>query len=310
MAKSIIKKLIGTLSIFILVFVFPAKADVTRTINDEMGELSLSGTPKRIVALEFSFVDAMAAVNIAPLGIADDNKPERLIPAVTQVVPEWTSVGSRYQPSLEVIADLKPDLIIADVERHSAIYDDLKRIAPTLIIKSRGETYQENLDAVIKVGKAINREETMKQRLALHKQRMASFKAQLKSIKPTFAENTIQFAVISERGMWMHGPTSYAGGVVNQLGLRSPIPEQISTAYIPTSLELLLKANPDYLLIGRYSDNTVLEEWKKNPLFSMLTAKKKGHIIEISPGLWSLSRGMLAAEGVAQDLVRIFGEES
>ena len=310
MAKSIIKKLIGTLSIFILVFVFPAKAGVTRTINDEMGELSLSGTPKRIVALEFSFVDAMVAVNIAPLGIADDNKPERLIPAVTQVVPEWTSVGSRYQPSLEVIADLKPDLIIADVERHSAIYDDLKRIAPTLIIKSRGETYQENLDAVLKVGKAINREEAMKQRLALHKQRMASFKTQLKSIKPTFAENTIQFAVISERGMWMHGPTSYAGGVVDQLGLRSPIPEQISTAYIPTSLELLLKANPDYLLIGRYSENTVLDEWKKNPLFNMLTAKKKNHIIEVSPGLWSLSRGMLAAEGVAQDLARIFGEES
>lgn len=310
MAMCIIKKIVKSLSLSLLLFAIPAKAEITRVIEDEMGTFHISGSPSRVVALEFSFVDAMASVGIAPIGIADDNKPERLIPAVTKVVPTWTSVGSRYQPSLEVIADLKPDLIIADVERHSAIYDDLKRIAPTLIIKSRGETYQENLEAVLKVGKAINKEDGMKQRLTLHKERMAAFRQQLKSAAQKSAENTIQFAVISERGMWMHGPASYAGGVVNQLGLRSPIPEQTSTAYIPTSLEQLLKANPDWLLLGRYNDNTVFEQWQKNPLFNMLTAKKNNQIIEVSPGLWSLSRGMLAAEGVAQDLARLFQEES
>lgn len=310
MAMCIIKKIVKSLSLSLLLFAIPAKAEVTRIIEDEMGLFHISGNPSRIVALEFSFVDAMASVGIAPIGIADDNKPERLIPAVTKVVPKWISVGSRYQPSLEVIADLKPDLIIADVERHSAIYDDLKRIAPTLIIKSRGETYQENLDAVLKVGKAINKEDAMKKRLTLHKERMAAFRKQLNSATPTFSENTIQFAVISERGMWMHGPASYAGGVVNQLGLRSPIPEQAGTAYIPTSLEQLLKANPDWLLLGRYNDTTVFEQWQKNPLFNMLTAKKNNQIVEVSPGLWSLSRGMLAAEGVAQDLARLFQEQS
>lgn len=56
----------------------------------------------------------------------------------------------RSQPSLEAIAVLKPDLIIADAERHRAIYQDLQRIAPTLLLKSRGETYQENLESAQK----------------------------------------------------------------------------------------------------------------------------------------------------------------
>ncbi|MEJ2765876.1 Fe(3+) dicitrate ABC transporter substrate-binding protein [Photobacterium sp. MCCC 1A19761] len=271
----------------------------TRTIQDEIGTVTLTGTPTRIVALEFSFVDAMAAIGVAPLGIADDGKPERLIPAVKAVVPNWHSVGSRYQPSLEAIAELKPDLIIADLERHSTIYQDLKRIAPTLILKSRGETYEENLAAVLTLAKAINKTEEMEVRLRQHRETMAAYKAMIDS------QETVQFAVVSDRGMWMHGPASYAGGVLDLLNVKSPIPDQTGQAYLPTSLEQLLAANPDWLLIGRYADQTPLEEWQSSPMYSLLRAVKHDRVIEVSPGLWSLSRGMLAAEGMAENITQL-----
>ncbi|UTV30015.1 Fe(3+) dicitrate ABC transporter substrate-binding protein [Photobacterium atrarenae] len=275
----------------------------TRTVRGEIGEVTLTGTPTRIVALEFSFVDAMAAVGVAPLGIADDGKPERLIPAVKAVVPTWHSVGSRYQPSLEAIAELKPDLIIADLERHSTIYQDLSRIAPTLVLKSRGETYQENLEAVITLAKAINKSPEMAARLAQHRETMAAFKAEIQ------APGTVQFAVLSERGMWMHGPASYAGSVLDSLGIKGPIPEQTEQAYIPTSLEQLLAANPDWLLIGRYSEQTPLDEWQSSPMYSLLRAVKHDRVVEVSPGLWSLSRGMLAAEGMAENITKLLNSQ-
>lgn len=290
------KLLVIFLSLFYSVSAF---ATETRTIQGEIGEVSLSGTPTRIVALEFSFVDAMAAVGVAPLGIADDGKPERLIPAVRAVAPSWHSVGSRYQPSMEAIAELKPDLIIADLERHSTIYQDLNRIAPTLVLKSRGETYQENLEAVLTLAKAINKTEEMTARLEQHHETMAAFKTAIQS------EETVQFAVVSDRGMWMHGPTSYAGSVLETLGVKGPIPEQTEQAYIPTSLEQLLAANPDWLLIGRYADQTPLDEWKSSPMYSLLSAVKNDRVIEVSPGLWSLSRGMLAAEGMAKNITQL-----
>ena len=120
------------------------------TVQDEHGTFTLDKTPQRIVVLELSFADALAAVDVSPIGIADDNDAKRILPEVRAHLKPWQSVGTRAQPSLEAIAALKPDLIIADSSRHAGIYSALQQIAPVLLLKSRNETYAENLsDGVI-----------------------------------------------------------------------------------------------------------------------------------------------------------------
>jgi iron complex transport system substrate-binding protein len=271
----------------------------TRVIQDEQGQFEISTTPQRIVVLEFSFVDALAAVGVSPVGVADDNDLTRVIPAVRELVEPWQSVGMRSQPSLEAIAVLKPDLIIADAERHRTVYQDLQRIAPTLLLKSRGETYQENLESALKIGVALDKQSNMERRIQQHHQTMLDFKSHF-SLK-----QTVQFAVVSDKGMWFHGPASYAGGVLTTLGIASPIKELTEKAYLPTSFELLLKTNPDWLLLGAYSHPNVVNDWEKNPLFKLLTSKKNKQVVEVSPALWSLNRGMLAAEQMAKNLEQI-----
>lgn len=272
-----------------------------RSVQDEQGTFELEAIPQRIVVLEFSFVDALAAVDVSPVGVADDNDAIRVIPAVRAKIEPWQSVGMRSQPSLEAIAVLKPDLIIADAERHRAIYQDLQRIAPTLLLKSRGETYQENLESAQKIGVAIGKQAQMTQRIELHKQTMAEFKQHFAT------QETIQFGVVSDKGMWLHSPVSYAGGVLSTLGIQSPLAPSEQNAYIPTSFELLLKTNPDWLLVGLYSQPNIVDEWRKNPLFKLLTAAKKRQLVEVSPELWSLNRGMLAAEEIARNLEALLG---
>jgi iron complex transport system substrate-binding protein len=271
----------------------------TRVIQDEQGQFEISTAPQRIVVLEFSFVDALAAVGVSPVGVADDNDSTRVIPAVRELVEPWQSVGMRSQPSLEAIAVLKPDLIIADAERHRTVYQDLQRIAPTLLLKSRGETYQENLGSALKIGVALDKQSAMEQRIQKHQQTMLDFKSHF-SLK-----QTVQFAVVSDKGMWLHSPASYAGGVLTTLGIASPIEELNEKAYLPTSFELLLKTNPDWLLLGAYSHPNVVNDWQKNPLFNLLTSAKNKQVVEVSPALWSLNRGMLAAEQMAKNLEQI-----
>ena len=271
----------------------------TRVILDEQGQFEISTAPQRIVVLEFSFVDALAAVGVSPVGVADDNDSTRVIPAVRELVEPWQSVGMRSQPSLEAIAVLKPDLIIADAERHRTVYQDLQRIGPTLLLKSRGETYQENLESALKIGVALDKQSAMEQRIQKHQQTMLDFKSHF-SLK-----QTLQFAVVSDKGMWLHSPASYAGGVLTTLGIASPIEELNEKAYLPTSFELLLKTNPDWLLLGAYSHPNVVNDWQKNPLFNLLTSAKNKQVVEVSPALWSLNRGMLAAEQMAKNLEQI-----
>ena len=282
--------------VFFTFVAFSSFANDMRTVNDEKGKFTITGTPQRVIALEYSFIDALASVGVSPVGVADDKDVNRILKNVVDQVKPWTSVGMRPQPSLEVISQLKPDLIIADVQRHSSAYDDLVKIAPTLLLKSRGENYQENLESAMKIGIVLNKEQAMKKRIHQHKTVMAEYKKQLASA------DTMQFAVATEKGMWLHGPKSYAGSVLTNLGIKSPIPNQTNRAYIEVSLEQLLKTNPDWLLIGPYSDTTIADTWKKSPLFTLLNAQKQQHVVIVSPKVWSFNRGMNAAEQIAQEL--------
>lgn len=129
------------------------------TVQDEHGTFTLDKTPQRIVVLELSFADALAAVDVSPIGIADDNDAKRILPEVRAHLKPWQSVGTRAQPSLEAIAALKPDLIIADSSRHAGIYTALQQIAPVLLLKSRNETYAENLHSAAIIGEVVGKNE-------------------------------------------------------------------------------------------------------------------------------------------------------
>ncbi|MBY8314260.1 ABC transporter substrate-binding protein [Vibrio fluvialis] len=271
------------------------------TVTDSHGEFTLKKVPQRIVALEFSFVDALAAVDVSPVGIADDNDPSRLLPAVSAKLGQWQSVGTRSQPSLEVIASLKPDLIIADVDRHSAVYRDLSKIAPTLLLPSRRETYEDNLKSAAIIGKVIGKEAEMQQRLAQHHQLMAHYAAQLSGLN----NQTVQFGVARENGFYAHSAESYAGGVIHALGLAAPTGLKNENASRQISLEQLLALNPNYLVVGDYTEQSIVSRWQKQPLWNVLNAVRAKQVLHVDGNMWARCRGILAAEYMAADLAKL-----
>ncbi|MBY7914484.1 ABC transporter substrate-binding protein [Vibrio fluvialis] len=271
------------------------------TVTDSHGEFTLNQVPQRIVALEFSFVDALAAVDVSPVGIADDNDPSRLLPAVSAKLGQWQSVGTRSQPSLEVIASLKPDLIIADVDRHSAVYRDLSKIAPTLLLPSRRETYEDNLKSAAIIGKVIGKEAEMQQRLAQHHQLMDRYAAQLSGLN----NQTVQFGVARENDFYAHSAESYAGGVIHALGLAAPTGLKNENASRQISLEQLLALNPNYLVVGDYTEKSIVSRWQKQPLWNVLSAVRAKQVLHVDGNMWARCRGILAAEYMAADLVKL-----
>ncbi|PWQ95176.1 Fe(3+) dicitrate ABC transporter substrate-binding protein [Leucothrix arctica] len=286
------------LCLSVLIFALPSLASAV-DVEDEKGTFSIEYTPKRIVVLELSFADALAAVGLGPIGIADDKEKSRVLPAVREAIGDWTSVGMRSQPSLEVIASLKPDLIIADIGRHEAVYEDLKKIAPTLMLRSRTETYEDNLAAAAIIGKVVNKNEAMQARLAKHHELMQSYKQTL-TVSASF-----QFGVVNSDLLYLHTEDSYAAGVIKAMGLENAKTGAKDKAYLPVSLEQLLGVNPDYLIVGEYTQPNALSNWKKEPLWKILKSVKNDHISYVNPNTWSRCRGIMAAEQMAQDLVKI-----
>ncbi|WP_138471598.1 Fe(3+) dicitrate ABC transporter substrate-binding protein [Poseidonocella sp. HB161398] len=273
------------------------------TISDGSHVLELPGTPERVVALEFSFVDALASVGVSPVGVADDNDASRLPPEVREVTGDWTSVGTRAQPATETIAALKPDLIIADLDRHAASYETLSAIAPTLLLPSRGESYEESLASAEIVGHAVGRDAEMAARLELHHERMADYAAKAKAVLPGGA--TVIFGAAREDSLSLHGPDSYSGGVLQSLGLTVPEIREGGDAYEFVSIEQLLALDPGYLLVGHYRRPSIVDTWQDGPLWSVLGAAQQGHVVAVDSNVWARNRGIIAAEKIARTTIEI-----
>lgn len=62
------------------------------------------------------------------------------------------------EPSLEELSMMDLDLIIADVSRHSEIYEDLNKIAPTIVLKSIDSSYEEYKENFKTIAKAVGKE--------------------------------------------------------------------------------------------------------------------------------------------------------
>lgn len=274
-----------------------SKSKDSRVIHDEEGKTTVSGTPKRVVVLELSFLDAVRNLGITPVGIADDNKKDMIKKLVASSI-DYTSVGTRSEPNLEVISSLKPELIIADAERHKNIYKQLKKIAPTIELKSREATYDETIDSFTTIAKALNKEDEGKEKLAEHKKVINDLKAEL----PKDENRNIVLGVARADSFQLHTSSSYDGEIFKMLGFTHAV--KSDNAYQEVSLEQLSKIDPDILFISANEGKTIVDEWKTNPLWKNLKAVKNGQVYDADRDTWTRFRGIKSSETSAKDVLK------
>ena len=271
-------------------------------IKHEMGETTVPDNPQRIVVLEFSFVDALAAVGITPVGVADDNKGEgALIPEIASKLGEWTPVGARKQPSLEVVSSLNPDLIIADLKRHEAIVGELNGIAPTIVLRGLQGTYEDNVASMSVIGEALGLSDQMEKRIAEHRSTIEALAAKV----PASESRTVLPAVVWADGFNAHASSSYTGELLEKIGFKNAIQSAPGKPYATMTLENLIAIDPDVIFLMKYSDVTIVDGWKSNPLWNVLKAVKNNQIHVVRTTLWAKFRGMIAAEIIAADAIKL-----
>lgn len=273
------------------------KQEKSIEIKDELGTVQLKDKPKNIVVLEYSFADAVKNLGSTPIGIADDNKKEIIKKLYGEEV-KYTSVGTRKQPNLETISSLKPDLIIADVQRHKGIYEDLKKIAPTMILKSREASFDDVNASFEKVATAMGKEDEGKKMLNDLEAKLNEAKS--KNEKGSNKDEKVMIAVAREDAFQAHTSYSYVGQLLEKIGMKNAI--ESNNAYEEVNLETLSKINPDKLIITSDKDKPITDEWKNKELWKELNAYKKDQIQEVDRDYWTRFRGFKANEYIMKDV--------
>jgi ABC-type Fe3+-citrate transport system substrate-binding protein len=276
-------------------------SDSTIVIEHALGKIELEKAPKRIIVLEFSYTDALMTLGVQPIGVADDDDQTLFMDVVKDQLKDYTSIGSRYEPNIELISSLKPDLIIADLNHHKAVYEQLNMIAPTLVLDDHQADYNQMLENYKVIAKALDKEAEGQKRLEEHAVKIDEAKAEIKD-----KSLTVLPAVVNPKGFYAHSDHSYTGSFLVNLGFTDPVKSEDS--YPQLSLEQLIETNPQAIFLLPATEETIISQWEENPLWKELDAVKSGHVFTVERRNWALSRGLLGSERMAEDIISYLGK--
>jgi ABC-type Fe3+-citrate transport system substrate-binding protein len=281
---------------FLSSLLFTAVVHAQTTIEHALGTTTFDAPPGRIVTLEYSFTDALINLGVTPAGITQDANPLPILDVHTEGVP---TVGSRAQPNLEAIIALEPDLIIADLTRHRDLYEQLSRIAPTVVFNSLRGSYEDILAQVEIIGEIVGQADTARALVAEHRE---AFAAAAASVSPD--AGGFVAGVAYPGGFTVHSSQSFIGSLLERLGRRNLVAPQGIDTQFELSLEGLAALNPSTIIIFQYAREraeTPIYEWSQTGVWQSLEAVKNDRVYVFDRDNWTRARGLLALAAVLDE---------
>lgn len=291
----------------------PAKP-VTRSITHVLGTTEITGTPLKIVALEWTYAENLLALGIQPAGVADVQNYKKWVNVKPGIAATVVDVGTRQEPNLETIASLKPDLIIGVKFRHEKIYDKLKAIAPTLIFdpypaEGGPDQYQEMEQTFRAMADAVGQKEKGEAVLKQMNETFAKAKEKLKAAGKGDAEFVLTQAFSNKNTATLRLFTDNAMSVqiLNRIGLKNAFKHNKFEVYgfATTGVEALPAVQKaHFLYVVQDSDNVFATLLKENPVWKGLDFVKSNRTYSLGGSTW-LFGGPLSAELFVNQVVSV-----
>lgn len=274
---------------------------VTVEIPDEL---------ESVVALEYSFVEALAKLEMNVTGIADDNDKNNLEDSIKELVGNYKSVGSRLEPDTELVKKAEPQLIVADKTRHESMFEKLNTAAPTVLLESFDANYDQSIETFKKIAELVSKENKGRELVVQHNEKVESLSKDIKLDKDL---STIA-AVPTHDGLYVHASHSYVGQFLQKVDFNGSVPEDIENHlpeymgadYLKVDTDRFASFNPERIFIMVDEDNKDdYEKLKESEAWSNIEAVKNNRVHNVNRERWAKYRGLIASELILEDLTNI-----
>lgn len=263
-----------------------------------------------VVALEYSFVEALAKLELNVTGIADDKDKNNLEHSIKHLVGNYTSVGSRLEPDTELIKKAEPQLILADKTRHESIFEKLNTAAPTVLLESFDANYDQSIETFKQIAELVSKEDKGRELVVQHNEKVEDLSKDIKLDKDV---STIA-AVPTHDGLYVHASHSYVGQFLQKVGFNGSIPEDMENHlpeymgadYLKVDTDRFASFNPERILIMVDEDNKAdYEKLKESEAWSNIEAVRNDRVHDVNRERWAKYRGLIASELILEDLTNI-----
>ena len=302
-----------------------------RSVSHALGTTEVCGSPQNIVVLGGHSLDLLLSLGKQPAGCgtaiafhtgAVFDQPSEQIPYLGQfITTQPVNIGDRSQPSLEVIAQIQPDLIVGEAGNNQETYDLLSQIAPTVLwdIRTNRGQWQQNLRAL---ALALGNEAKAEEVLAQLQQEIATTRETLKPIVANEPKALLLGANRLTSGeIFAITSQSYLGELMEGLGFEVVAPENGRNS-APLSLEALPDlAAADHIFVLGYSmaDESgqrstdadrllkqqtagIKADWAESAIAQSLSATQDDQVYFGTYLLWNGLNGPIGTKLVLQDM--------
>lgn len=280
-----------TLSIAaLLTLTFLGTASAT-DIDTAKGPVTIAVTPAKIAVFDIAAIDTLDSLGIEIAGL-----PSNLyLPELAHLKDGSAVVGDIFEPNLEALSELQPDLIILG-GRSSTQVEATSQVAPTIDMTMDGDDLLQQAKARLATYGAL-----------FNKQAEAEAAAEAlnavveKAHAAVAGKGTALIIMTNGPKVTAYGPGSRFGWVHAALDLPPAVPDvEAATHGEAVSFEFIANANPDWLLvldraaaIGSEDQNAIAT--LDNELVAGTTAWKRGQVIYLPAGDFYIAAGGVQA---------------
>ncbi|MGM1030741.1 MAG: ABC transporter substrate-binding protein [Actinomycetota bacterium] len=264
-------------------------------VTDARGvEVEIPAGVTDVVALEWVAIEHLQTVGVVPVGVADAAGYEEWSGTGAPLEGEPTDVGTRVEPSIDAIAGLAPDLIVAVAGRDDAAYADLEAIAPVLVLQGADAadpigTMYDDLRLVGEATGGLDAAETA----------IAEYEAHIEEVSASVAEAGLEGTPLAHMDGYENAGQveirPYAEGallpaVFESIGFTNAWPGEGDPQYGLGITDVEgLTALPDdahviYMTVGERDVFT--EQLATNEIWTSLPAVQAGNLHRLPDGIW------------------------
>ena len=254
----------------------------TRKVETVKGEVEIPANPKKIVDISGSSEElVLLGHNVVGTSNVDSYDTSNVPSYMKDKLGDAKVVGHSMMETADVEAILacEPDLIIMST-RQEQIYDELKEIAPTVMLEDQSNDWEDKLEDIAEL---FGQEDEAQKWLDAY---YAKAEKLGKEIKKANGEDTTYLTVLASSGSFMVFSEGGIGTVLkDDMKLPQPanMPEQDSITLPTVTMEGLSEIDADHIIvIATESDKADLEA---SSVWSQIRAVKDGNvtILDASP---------------------------
>jgi len=269
-------------------------ADDTRDVRHARGESAVPADPQRVVVLEPVQLDTAVALGVTPVGTAVLNEAAGVPAYLGDEAAGIEMVGTVTEPDVDRIAALRPDLIIGTESRHSALYDQLADVAPTVFMDSQADPWQDNVRFT---AEALGDTDGADELLDAYQDRCDEIAEEHDT-----AGGSAQLVRPRDGLITLYGPTSFAGSTLECAGFTTPErAEWADEISVDLSPERVLEAQADLVLVT----TTDVDDPSTIPTALSANADAFPDLHLVDQSFWITGVGPLGGQAVLDDLERI-----